>query len=108
MIIFFEFQIDTDFIVRVDCKVIEFEVIFSNWPCGWNLEFFWFALDGIHIGWHERDTTEGPGTRFFPCGVAILTIFAFAFDISLVTTFFEPVFFNPKFVWWVTTEKLGH
>ena len=107
MIIFFELQIDTDFIVRVDCEVIEFEVIFSNWPCGRNLEFFWFALDGIHIGWRKWGTTEWPGARFFPLGIAILAMFTFTLDISLSATFLEPVFFNSEFVWWIATEKLG-
>ena len=108
MVIFFKFQVNAYIIVRIDCKIFEFEIIDTNWPCRWDLELFWFALDRIHIGWRPWSATEWPGTWFFPRGIAILAIFAFAFDISLETTFSEPVIFHSEFIWRIAAEKLSY
>ena len=90
MCIFSKIQIYTNFIVRMNCDSIKNDFIFLNWPAGWWLEISWFTLNGICIGYCPWCSLVCPVARFFPFRIAILTIFAFAFDTSLITTLLVP------------------
>ena len=104
MRIFRELEIDADFIVWINCDTIKFQILSSDGPAGRRLKSSWFTLDSINIGWRPWCTIEWPTARFFPCGVTILSVFTFTFDVSLVTSFFVP-FILKFYIQWTVIRK---
>ena len=86
-------------VIRILTRVCWVNIIIEN-------SFLIIAHDQFGIFLMPWSVQKCPGAWLFPCWVPILTIFAHAFDISLLGSLFEQVTVHYQLITVIATEKL--